>query len=289
MRALDPEVFDAIWSAVGPLVPAHVAVHPLGCHRPRAADKDCFEVIYVRLVTGCSWEDAERLCGSVVSDTTARTRRDEWIAAGVFDAIATEAIEGFDKIVGLDLAEVAVDGSTHKAPMGGEGTGKSPVDRAKLGWRWSLATDAAGIPLGWTGDGANINDHLLLAATLDEVGRRGLLVDVETLHLDRGYDNASVRATCHARGLEDLVIGQRKKKNRLRGITTKHTVRVPLGLRWPVERTNSWLSNFGQLRRNTDRRSIHRVAQLALAVAIILTVKLIDWRNRWCHDLAPIR
>jgi hypothetical protein len=32
---------------------------------------------------------------------------------------------------------------------------------------------------------------------------------------------------------------------------------VPLGMRWPVERTNSWLSNFGQLRRNTDR-FVHR-------------------------------
>jgi hypothetical protein len=41
-------------------------------------------VILVRLVTGCSWEDAERLCGNKVSDTTARSRRDEWIAAGVF-------------------------------------------------------------------------------------------------------------------------------------------------------------------------------------------------------------
>lgn len=26
----------------------------------------------------------------------------------------------------------------------------------------------------------------------------------------------------------------------------------PMGLRWPVERTNSWLSNYGQMRRNTD-------------------------------------
>jgi hypothetical protein len=34
-------------------------------------------------------EDAERLCGSEVSDTTVRDRRDEWIRAGVFDAIAT--------------------------------------------------------------------------------------------------------------------------------------------------------------------------------------------------------
>ena len=33
----------------------------------------------------------------------------------------------------------------------------------------------------------------------------------------------------------------------------------PMGMRWPVERTNSWLSNFGQLRRNTDRFIHHRI------------------------------
>ncbi|MCU1495961.1 MAG: hypothetical protein JWO62_3725, partial [Acidimicrobiaceae bacterium] len=63
----------------------------------------------------------------------------------------------------------------------------------------------------------------------------------------------------------------------------------PMGLRWPVERTNSWLSNFGQLRRNTDRKIAHRLAQLALAVVFLLTAKLIDWRNRWSPDLSPIR
>ena len=56
---------------------------------------------------------------------------------------------------------------------------------------------------------------------------------------------------------------------------------VPLGLRWPIERTNSWLSNFGQLRRNTDRSIRHRLAQISLAVALLLTAKLIDWRDRW--------
>jgi transposase len=288
MRALDPEVFDAIWSAVEALVPVRIDRHPLGCHRPRASDRACFMVIYVRLVTGCSWEDAERLCGAEVSDTTARARRDEWIGAGIFEAIAAEAIAGFDKIVGLDLADVGIDGSAHKAPMGGEGTGKSPVDRGKLGWRWSIATDTGGIPIGWAAAGANIHDDLLLADTLDAVDGQGLLAEVETLHLDRGYDTQYVRAACVARGLGDLVIAKRKTKNRPRGTPRKRD-RVPLGLRWPVERTNSWLSNFGQLRRNTDRRSVHRLAQLALAVAILLAAKLIDWRNRWSPRPMPIR
>ena len=53
-------------------------------------------------------------------------------------------------------------------------------------------------------------------------------------------------------------------------------MRVPLGRRWPVERTNSWLTNYGQLRRNTDRKAVHRSAQLAFVIAILLTAKLLD-------------
>jgi hypothetical protein len=52
-------------------------------------------------------------------------------------------------------------------------------------------------------------------------------------------------------------------------------------MRWPVERTNTWLVNFGQLRRNTDRKIDHRLAQMALAIILLITAKLIDWRNRW--------
>src|SRR5665213_826750 len=92
MRALDPEVGDAVWAAIAPLIPAPDRTHPLGCHRSRASDRDCFNGMLVRLATGCSWEDAGRLTGHKVSDTTMRLRRDEWIAAGVFEALEEEAL-----------------------------------------------------------------------------------------------------------------------------------------------------------------------------------------------------
>jgi hypothetical protein len=63
----------------------------------------------VRLVTGCGWQDAERLCGNKVSDTTVRSRRDEWQRAGIFDRLADRAIEGYDRIIGLDFSEVSLD------------------------------------------------------------------------------------------------------------------------------------------------------------------------------------
>ncbi len=238
----------------------------------------------VRLVTGCSFEDAELLCGRKVSDTTARARRDEWIEAGIFELIADEAIGAYDKIIGLDLSEVAVDGSSHKSPAGGEGTGKNPTDRAKLGWKWPVLTDANGIPVGWAIDGANRHDSVMLEPTLEHAARLGLLCDIETIWLDRGYDSEATRLRLRDLGIDDAVIAKKRKRG-----TPSMAKKLPMGLRWPVERTNSWLSNYGALRRNTDRKIKHRLAQFALAVAFLLTAKLIDWRNRWSPGAVPIR
>jgi len=285
MRALDPEVVDAVWETIEPMLPVRADGHPLGCHRPRISDRLCFWGILVRLVTGCSWTTAEALLGRQVSDTTLRSRRDEWIRAGVFDRLRDHAVAAYDRIIGLDLSEVAVDGSLHKAPCGGEGTGKSPVDRAKLGWKWSVAADRGGIPVGWSIAGANRNDVKLLSPTLADVARVGLLVDIETLHLDRGYDYPKIRTELSALGLEDVNIQPRRPP----GSSTQPKPPLRLGLRWIVESTNSWLSNYGQLRRNTDRKTVHRHAQLCLATTLIITAKLIDWRNKWSPESRPIR
>ena len=66
------------------------------------------------------------------SATTIRRRRDEWITAGIFKQLEQICLEAYDRIVGLDLDDVAVDGCIVKAPCGGEADGKSPVDRGKL-------------------------------------------------------------------------------------------------------------------------------------------------------------
>lgn len=205
-----------------------------------------------------------------------RARRDEWIAAGVFEVLKDEALAAFDRIIGLDLGDVALDGSLHKAPYGGEGTGPNPCDRAKLGWKWSVASKRHGIPIGWAIDGANRNDVAMLIPTLDAVAETGLLVDVERLHLDRRYDSGAVRRRLQALGVTEFEIQRRGTK--VPGVK-KQPIR--LGLRWVVEATNTWRSNYGQLRRNTDRKACHRHAALCLATVILIVGKLITWRDRW--------
>jgi len=209
MLALEPTIVDAIWRSFAAYLPKRAeTAHPLGCHRPRIPDRDCFEAILFRLVTGCSWDVAGRLGKG--GETTLRRRRDEWVAAGAFQHLVEEAINAFDKVVGLDLSEVSVDGSLHKAPMGGEGTGPNPTDRGKTGWKWSVATDANGVPIGWVTEGANRNDSILLAPTLDDVKQRGLLSDVETLWLDRGYDSELTRTRLAERGITDAMIAKKR-------------------------------------------------------------------------------
>ena len=282
MRAFDREIVDAVWETIAPILPRPVDNHPKRGHRPRIEDRIIFHGILVREATGCSWVDAEALIDWAASDTTMRGRRDEWIAAGVFAELFEHALAAYDRIIGLDLTEVAVDGSLHKAPCGGQGTGPNPTDRGRSGHKWSVATDAVGIPLGWALDGANRNDIPLLEPTLDHVASLGLHLDIETIHLDKGYDAQRVREAIINYGIDDAVIDRRRKPGEPKADSPPakrgtHT----LGLRWPVERTNSWLSNFGQLRRNTDRKIAHRNAQFCLAVVFLLTAKLVDWRDRW--------
>ena len=113
-----PRVAEAVWKAIqGHLPPRPPRPDPLGCHRLRIPDRDCFDALLARLARRLLLDVAARPCRA--SETTLRARRTEWLAAAVFDKLVEEAIAGYDKIIGLDPSEVAVDVSLHKAPCGG--------------------------------------------------------------------------------------------------------------------------------------------------------------------------
>lgn len=280
MRALKPEVVHCLWDRMRDLLPVPEDRHPLGCHRPRASDLLCLWGMLFRLVTGCSWEDAESALGWQVSDTTLRTRRNEWVRAGVFDALFEEVLGDYDRAGLLQLRHASADGSLHKTPCGGPGSGPNPCDRGKLGWKWLIVVDANGVPVGWVIAGANRQDSVLLSVTLDKVSPR-LRKRIRWLHLDRGFDNGNVRAQLAERQLSDACIARKKPRGAVDWVPPKPKFK---GKRWPVERTNSWISNYGQMRRNTDRTIEHREAQLAFAISLVIMIKLIDHAKR-----TPIR
>jgi transposase len=80
-------------------------------NRQRIADRVIFEKLVQVLRFGCSYESiADCTCGA----TTIRDRRNEWIKAGIFARLKQIALEPYDRIVGLALEEIIIDGCITK-------------------------------------------------------------------------------------------------------------------------------------------------------------------------------
>ena len=140
-------------------MPGREVNHPLGCHRPRIPDRVVFEKLVEVLVFGCAYH---RIADESYSATTLRDRRDEWIELGVIEELREAVLEAYDRYIGLELSEVAVDCCITKAPCRGEKSGRSPVDRGKRGIKRSTAVDGEGIPIGDVSGPANRHDSPLL-------------------------------------------------------------------------------------------------------------------------------
>jgi len=268
--ALPPYIIEPIlWQQFLALLPSREVNHPLGCHRPRIPDHVVFEKLMQVLVFGCAyWRIADEGC----SATTLRRRRDEWIEAGAMEALEELALESYDRIVGLELADVAVDGCITKAPCGGQKAGKSPVDRGKRGIKRSTMVDANGIPLGVVSAPANRHDSPLLAPTLDSLEALRLPPESVSVHLDRGYDSNVTRRLLEERELIG-VISEKGKPAPLRA-----------GLRWVVERTNSWHNAHKKLMWCTERRGRVINFWIAFSNVVIIVGRLVRvaWtRYRW--------
>ena len=269
MPALPPYLTEPIWQQLVALLPKRRTSHPLGCHRPRIPERIVFEKLIQVLVFGCAYE---KIADGSCSATTLRRRRDEWIVAGVIDALREMALEAYDRMIGLEPQELAVDSCITKAPCGGEKAGRSPVDRGKRGIKRSVVVDGRGIPLGSVSAPANRHDSPLLAPTLDAARALGLVTENARVHLDRGYDSELTRT----RLLERELVAEISQKGRP----------APLNAtgRWVVERTNSWQNAHKKLVWCTEK--VGRVIDfwLAFSEVVIIVRRLVreGWRRyRW--------
>lgn len=265
-------LMEPIWAQFSALLPVRPVVdptHPLGCHRHRVADRVVFEHVVTALIHGSGYE---RIAGPGCSDRTIRRRLREWAEAGLAETLHALVLEQYDRMIGLALDDIAVDGCITKAPCGGAKAGRSPVDRGKHGLKRSLATDAEGIPLHVVSAGANRHDAPLLGSTLGGLAPSGPLPADATVHLDRGYDGAPTRALLAQLGLT--------------GSIARKGVPAPIqaGKRWVVERTHAWMNGYGKLRRCTEKTGAVVAFYLFLTAAFVVTRRLIQrarTRYRW--------
>jgi transposase len=265
--AIPSWLLEPLWdqfSALLPERPVYDPAHPLGCHRPRIGDRIIFEKLIQVLRFGCSYAAiADCACGA----TTIRERRNEWMKAGIFGELNKIVREAYDRMVGLVLEELAIDGCIAKAPGGGELAGRSPVDRGKLGYKRSIMVDGKGIPPGRALAPANRHDSPLLAPTLDKLDEIGPLPEDITVHLDAGYDSGKTRDELKSRSMNGEIAHKGDKAP------------IQAGRRWHVERTNSWHNANNRLQRCYERDPSVIDAFFDLADAIITLRRLV--REAW--------
>jgi transposase len=268
--ALEPYLIEPIWQQFSALLPERKVDHPLGCHRRRIPERVVFEKLVQVLVFGCAYH---RIADGSCSESTLRRRRDEWIELGVMDRLRDISLDAYDRLIGLELSDLAVDGCVTKAPCGGEKAGRSPVDRGKRGIKRSMAVDASGIPLGTLIAPANRHDSPLLVGTLDAAAENlGGLLERASVHLDRGYDSPLTRERLAELGLRGEISGKGKP--------------APYWAtnRWVVERTSAWHNAHKKLLWCTER--VGRVIDfwVAFSEVVIIVRRLIreGWsRYRW--------
>ena len=272
MPVLPVCLLDPLWEQFAALLPQRPAVapsHPLGCHRRRVPERVVFDHVIAALVHGSGYE---RIATPGCSDRTMRRRLHEWAAAGLAEQLHTLALRAYDKMIGLELADLAADGCITKAPGGAAVAGRSPVDRGKGGLKRSVVTDGAGIPLHLVSAGANRHDALLLRPTLAGLDRLDRLPAAVMVHLDGGYAGAPTVALLAELGFEGTIARK--------GVPAP----VQAGTRWVVERTHAWMNGYGKLRRCTEHCRQVVDFYLFLAAAVVVLRQLIQrarLRYRW--------
>lgn len=255
---------DDLWSLIEPVIGPDKPKGSRG--RPATPNRVIFDALIYVLRTGCQWRAIPRHV--YAPPTTVHTRLRQWAEARLLEKIWKVMLDHYDQKLGIDWKWLSMDGCITKAPLGGEVTGKSPVDRGKRGTKRSVLIDGRGAPLSVVIAGANRHDKTIAIQTIDEMVADRPEKRVYRLHhicLDKGYDYADVIAGVLER---DFILHIKK-----RGITEEETIvggaKHP-ARRWKVERTNAWHNKFRRLLIRWERKFEHYLAMVDLASTLII-------------------
>ena len=257
-----PLVSDALWERLAPLLPPPKRRRRrFPGRKPLDFRKVVTGIVFV-LKTGIPWDEVPAELGWGCGRTLKKYFQ-AWQKAGIWQRLHEVLLEELQEADAIDWSRGAVDSTKARALGGGDDTGPNPTDRAKLGSKHHVLTDAQGIPVATTVTGANaadVNSLLPLVDSIPDLPDPHLDKpnEPETLYGDRSYDSEPHRDELRARGIEP--------KLAKRG--TPHG--SGLGVyRWVVERTEAWLHNFRKLRLRTDRDGPMHKAFVSLASALI--------------------
>ena len=190
----------------------------------------------------------------------------KWVKAGVFEKAWKLLLECHDKKLGIEWKWQALDTAITKAPLGGDETGPSPVDRGKSGTKRSLLCDRRGAPLSIVVTAANTHDKVVALQTLDKIiveRPEKLIYRIHHLCLDKGYDYEDVIAGVLAR---DYILHLKRRGQADEPIMARRNTGPSLG-----SRANALLDQpVPPIASERGKKVEHYEAMLHLASVLIL-------------------
>jgi transposase len=201
----DSILSDELWQRIEPLLPKPKKRRDVQHAGRKPADaRRVMTGILFALKTGVPWKNLPAT-GDFPSGHTCRRRLLEWHARGVWRRLWQSILSELQAAGQLSWERAVVDSSSVRAGHGGEKTGKSPVDRAKLGSKHHLLVEAQGVPLAASLTGANRHDITQLLDLVEGIppvgGQRGRpRRRPKKVQGDRAYDSEPHRRALRKRG-----------------------------------------------------------------------------------------
>jgi putative transposase len=212
--------------------------------------------------SGVQWNQLPAVFGP---DSTVHGWFQRFVTDGVLEEIWAELVRECDELGGVSWTWQAADGVMGKSRFSGDKRGPNPTDRAKKGTKKHVLVEQDGGPLGVVLAGANVNDQLLLEATIDAIviQRPDPASVAQHLCLDKAYDNKTGEAACAVGGYVPHI--RRIGEEKLDGYGEKtHPAR-----RWVVERTLAWLQRCRAILIRYDKKSKNYLGIVQLACALL--------------------
>jgi len=228
--------------------------------RPRLDIERGINGIYYLLKTGVHWQALPRCFGS---SSAVHRLLQNLSELGFFRELWTDEIKNYDRIHGLNLTKQAMDCAHKKSPLAGcEKTGKSPVDRRKLGSKISTVSESHGVIIGLAIGASNQPDSTLFLETLSSIPKSLEQPHYKEMHLDAAYDTENVKTILfNWYYVPKIAPNQRRKAVKPPN---------PLGYcRWFIEPVHAWMNKFRSIYVRYSKKVKNYLALSQFTAAII--------------------
>jgi|Laugrefa1bdmlbdn_1035148.scaffolds.fasta_scaffold28018_1 putative transposase len=228
--------------------------------RPSLKLRRTLNGVYYLLRTGIQWNALPKCFGSY---SAVHRLFQKLQTMHFFEKLWHKELQQYELVHGLQLENQASDCTHIKSPLGQEKTGKSPVDRRKLGTKRSIIVEGSGIPIGYALDAGNRHDSKLFEASIRSIPLFLLQPYYKEMHLDSAYDSKTIQTILFNFYYIPRISRNKRRSKQLVGLKTEKK-------RWIVESTHSWMNRFRRLLIRFEKSAQNYIALMQFAFSIII-------------------